>query len=81
MSAAAALGGGNNVAADKSGIMSRAFDTYRKVLNGEVLMFSVFLGVYGLIILSAIIIVIVKSRRNASPVPVAEKAISEKAAS
>ena len=80
MSAAAALGEGNGTAADKSGIMSRAFESYRQVLKGEVLMFSVFLGVYGLVILSAIIVVIIKSRRNISPAPVAEKAINEKAA-
>ena len=80
VSAAAAPGGGNNTAVDESGIVSRAFESYRKALNGEVLMFSVLLGIYGLVILSTIIIMVVKSRRNASPAPVAEKAISEKAA-
>ena len=52
--------------------------TQLRIHKGEVLMFSVLLGFHGLVILSAIIIMIVKSRRNASPAPVAEKAISER---
>jgi len=56
----------NGTAADESGIMSRAFDSYRTVLNGEVYMFSV--------------IMIFKSRRNASPGPAAEREMCEQSA-
>jgi len=51
---------GNGTAADESGIMSRAFESYRNVLKGEVYMFSVFLGAYALVVLSAIVIMIFK---------------------
>jgi hypothetical protein len=76
VSAAAALGGdgsGNGTAADESGIMARAFESYRAVLRGEVIMFSVFLGAYALVVLSAIILLIVKSRTTATPAPAAEE--------
>ena len=80
---AAAAGNGTS-AADESGIMARAFESYRKVLRGEVYMFSVFLGVYALVLLSAIVILIVRSSssttRDAPPAPAAEKAVDEKAA-
>ena len=85
VSAAAALGGAGNgngttAASDESGIMSRAFEAYRKVLKGEVIMFSVFLAVYVLVVLSALVILVVKSRRTSSTAPVADKAVNEKAA-
>jgi len=43
-------------------------------------MFSVFLGANALVVLSAIVIMIFKSRRNASPGPAAESEMSEKSA-
>ena len=45
----------------------RAFESYRKVLCGEVFMFSAFLGVYALVLLSVLIILIVKSTRRGVP--------------
>ena len=71
---------GNRTAAEESGIMARAFESYRTVLRGEVYMFSVFLGVYALVVLTAIILLIVKSRRTATPVPAEEREIKEKPA-
>ena len=71
---------GNGTAADESGIMSKAFESYRDVLPGEVYMFSVFLGAYALVVLSAIVIMIFKSRRNTSPAPAAEREMDEKSA-
>ena len=82
-SAAAMLGGdgsGNGTAADESGIMSRAFESYRDVLTGEVYMSSVFLDAYTLVVLSAIVIMIFKSKRNAYPAPSAEREMNEKSA-
>jgi len=83
ISAAASLGGdgsGNRTAADESGVMSRAFESYRNVLRGEVYMFSAFLGAYALVILTAIILLILKSRKATTPVPAAEREVKEKPA-
>ena len=77
VSAAAA---GNTSAADESGIMARAFESYRSVLRGEVYMFSAFLGAYALVILTALILLVLKSRRTATPVPIEESEIKEKPA-
>jgi len=60
--------------------MSRAFESYRDVLKGEVYMFSVFLVAYALVVLSAIVIMIFKSKRNAYPAPAVEREMSEKSA-
>ena len=60
--------------------MSRAFESYRIVLRGEVYMFSAFLGAYALVILTAIILLIIKSRRTATAVPAAEREMKEKSA-
>jgi len=46
--------------------MARAFESYRAVLRGEVYMFSAFLGAYALVVLTAIIPLVIKSRRNAT---------------
>jgi len=46
--------------------MTRAFESYRTVLRGEVSMLSAFLGAYALVVLTAIIPLIIKSRRNAT---------------
>jgi hypothetical protein len=83
ISAAATVGGdgsGNGSAAEASGIMSRALESYRTVLKGEVYMFSVFLAVYALVVLSALLILVFKSRRDAAitPAQAAEKAVDEK---
>jgi len=75
-----AAASGNGTAADESGIMSRAFGSYQDVLKSEVYMFSVFLGAYAPFVLSAIVIMIFKSKRNASPAPSAEREMSEKSA-
>jgi len=57
---------GNCTADEESGIMARASESYRTVLRGEVYMFSAFLGAYVLIVLTAIILLIIKSRRTAT---------------
>jgi len=46
--------------------MARVLESYRTVLRGEVYMFSAFLGAYVLVVLTAIIPLIIKSRRNAT---------------
>jgi len=80
VSAASMSGNGTAADADESGIMSRAFESYQDVLKGEVYMFSVFLGAYALVVLSTIVVMMFKSRRNASPGPAAEREMSEKSA-
>ena len=77
---AAATGSGNTTAAEESGIMARAFESYRSVLRGEVYMFSAFLGAYALVVLTAIILLVLKSRRSATPVPTEEREVKEKPA-
>ena len=44
---------GNRTADEESGIMARAFESYRTVLRGEVYMFSAFLGAYVLVVPSS----------------------------
>jgi len=44
---------GNRTADEESGIMARAFESYRTVLMGEVYMFSAFLGAYVLVVPSS----------------------------
>ena len=83
VSAAASLGGdgsGNRTAAEESGIMARAFESYRSVLRGEVYMFAAFLGAYVLVVLIAIILLVLKSRRSATPAPTEEREVKEKPA-
>ena len=50
--------------------MARAFESYRTVLRGEMYMFFAFLGAYVLVVLTGITLLIVKSRRTATHVPV-----------
>jgi len=61
---------GNRTADGESGIMARAFESYRTVLRGEMYMFFAFLGAYVLVVLTCIILLIAKSRRTATHVPV-----------
>jgi len=79
--AASSNGNGNGTAADERGIMERAFESYRDFLQGEVYMFSVFLGAYALVVLTALILLIFKSRRTASSAaPAGEREVKEKPA-
>jgi len=71
---------GNRTADEESGIMARAFESYRTVLRGEVYMFSAFLGAYVLVVLTAIVLLIVKSRRTATHGPVEVREVKEKPA-
>jgi len=74
-------GNGNCTAAEEHGIMARAFESYQDFLQGEVYMLSVFLGAYALVVLSAFILLIFKSRRSASPAaPAAEREVKEQPA-
>jgi len=57
--------------------MARAFESYRAVLRGEVYMFSAFLDAYVLVVLSAIILLIIKSSRTATHVPVEVREVKE----
>ena len=70
---------GNRTADEESGVMARAFESYRTVLR-EVYMFSAFLGAYVLVVLTAIILLIVKSRRTATHGPVEVREVKEKPA-
>jgi len=71
---------GNRTTDEESGIMARAFESYRTVLRGEVYMFSAFLDAYVLVVLTGIILLIVKSRRTATRVPVEVREVKEKPA-
>ena len=55
---------GNRTTDEESGIMARAFESYRTVLRGEVYIFSAFLDAYVLVVLTGIVLLIVKSRRT-----------------
>jgi len=71
---------GNRTADEESGIMARAFESYRTVLKGEVYIFFAFLGAY-VLVLTGIVLLIVKSRRTATHVPVEVREVKEKPAS
>jgi len=57
--------------------MARTFGSYRSVLRGEVYMFSAFLDAYVLVVLTAIILLIIKSSRTATHVPVEVREVKE----
>jgi len=59
--------------------MARAFESYRAVLRGEVYMFSAFLGAYVFVVLTVLILLIIKSRRTATHVPVEVREVKEEA--
>ena len=61
--AAASLGGGrpgsgNRTAAEESGVMVRAFESYRAVPRGVTYMFSTFLGAYVLVVTVTVLLII-----------------------
>ena len=59
--------------------MVRASESYRAVLRGEVYMFSAFLGAYVFVVLTVITLLIIKSRGNATHVPVEVREVKEEA--
>jgi len=69
-------GSGNGISADESGNTSGRSSPIGTSSRANI--FSIFLGAYALVVLNAIVIMIFKSRRNASPAPTAEREMSEK---
>lgn len=56
-----AAGSQNSSGADNSGILANIIDSYRDLLKGEMILFIVFLGLWGVVVISAICILIYHS--------------------